>query len=589
MPITVPGSPFAVNQTGGHTVQMGLHAAPEVQNSAANGIAQVQESFTKAEQAFQDEFDRTRVMDLTNKLEQSRIDLRDNPETGYRALQGDNALTRPNGRSLQEEVQSNFRASFDEIRKQAGNARQRAALEDVYRRMSIQVDRDVATHVAHEFEVKRAAVESTTIKMIYANASSADPETAEDGMRTLRIAAAAIAKRKGVPLDLQKTMSPVHMVHLSRIADEEMDTQKARAYLEANRAEIDPDDLIKAEKVVRSLENDDKAEAEASRIVSESDSYGAALMAAESLPRDIRSKARANIAKYYAAKERVDRERLRSLKIEAERYAADGNAIPATIRVELDELDPGWLSRLDARIERASDGAAKGEALKFDNKDAYEEIMRLRENDPQAFADLNLRTYTGLFRTDTIRSLERAQREIGRTEREDFVNAVKNQGRIEGIKSSETYKLDAAAQKKWDEWVDRHDGKVPNADEQKRMLLTLFSGRDSGVFWDSDQPEWKAIYDNRDKSVGDLEDHYQVVDADELVRYARRYGIQFDPNNGKQVRAVSNLYAGRGFPAALWKQATAEALRKKAAAGLPGAATNSEIEAEAKYLLENMK
>lgn len=589
MPITVPGSPFAVNPTGGRTVQMGLHAAPEVQNSAANGIAQVQESFSKAEQAFQDEFDRTRVMDLTNKLEQSRIDLRDNPETGYKSLLGDNALTRPSGKSLQEEVQASFRASFDQLRSQAGNARQRAALEDVYRRMSAQVDRDVATHVAHEFEVKRAAVEATAIKMIYANATSDDPQTAEDGMRTLRLAAAGIAKRKGVPVDLQATMSPVHMVHLSRIADEEMDTQKARAYLEANRAEIDPDDLIKAEKVVKSLEDDDRAEAEASRIVSESDSYGAALIAAESLPRDIRSKARANIAKHYAAKERVDRERLRSLKIEAERYAADGNAIPATIRVELDELDPAWLSRLDDRVERAAAGAANGEALKFDNKDAYEEIMRLRENDPQAFADLNLRTYTGLFRTDTIRSLERAQREIGRTEREDFVKAVKDRGRIEGIKSSETYKLDAAAQKKWDEWVDRHEGKVPNADEQKRMLLTLFSGRDSGVLWDSDQPEWKAIYDNRDKSIGDLDEHYQVIDADELIRYARRYGIQFDPNNSKQVRAVSSLYAGRGFQKSIWEEATKQALRKKAAAGLPGTATNSEIEVEAMHLIENLK
>ena len=184
-------------------------------------------------------------MDLTNKLEQSRIDLRDNPETGYKSLLGDNALTRPSGNSLQEEVQASFRASFDQLRSQAGNARQRAALEDVYRRMSAQVDRDVATHVAHEFEVKRAAVEATAIKMISPTRRATirkPPRTDEDAPARGR-GHREEEGRPGRPSGDDESGSYGSPL---RIADEEMDTQKARAYLEANRAEIDPDDLIKA-------------------------------------------------------------------------------------------------------------------------------------------------------------------------------------------------------------------------------------------------------------------------------------------------------------------------------------------------------
>ena len=55
------------------------------------------------------------------------------------------------------------------------------------------------------------------------------------------------------------------------------------------------------------------------------------------------------------------------------------------------------------------------------------------------------------------------------------------------------------------------------------------------------------------------------------------------------MRAVSSLYAGRGFQKSIWEEATKQALRKKAAAGLPGTATNSEIEVEAMHLIENLK
>ena len=103
--------------------------------------------------------------------------------------------------------------------------------------------------------------------------------------------------------------------------------------------------------------------------------------------RDIRSKARANIAKHYAAKERVDREHLRSLKIEAERYARTVTRFrPPSAWSSMSLIRFGLLAWMNVS-KRPPPGRPRGEALKFDDKATYEEIMNLRENDPQAFAD----------------------------------------------------------------------------------------------------------------------------------------------------------------------------------------------------------
>lgn len=373
MPITVPGSPFAVNPTGGRTVQMGLHAAPEVRNTAANGIAQVQESFSKAEQVFQDEFDRTRVMDLTNKLEQSRIDLRDNPETGYKSLLGDNALTRPNGRSLQEEVQSNFRASFDEIRKQAGNARQRAALEDVYRRMSIQVDRDVATHVAHEFEVKRAAVEEETLRLSVLEATSDDPETAMSGEAAVRAQLAALEKRAGVPVDKSKVLGGIHLGRVERMADAG-DPETARAYLEKNQGEMTPSGLERARSIVRRADNAAALERDYNTILSEHpDDRRAAMAAARKAPAAYRKQLEADVRSYFVEKEAAEkREAAEREQAAMDYFYTYGTMPPPSLMEGVSKKTEYWLK---TQVGKGSPSARAAQA-------AEEKRQELRKKSP---------------------------------------------------------------------------------------------------------------------------------------------------------------------------------------------------------------
>lgn len=373
MPITVPGSPFAVNPTGGRTVQMGLHAAPEVRNTAANGIAQVQESFTKAEQAFQDEFDRTRVMDLTNQLEKTRMDLRDNPETGYKTLKGDNALTRPNGRSLQEEVQSNFRASFDEIRKQAGNARQRAALEDVYRNMSGQIDRDVGAHVAQEFEVKRAAVEEETLRLSVLEATSDDPETAMSGEAAVRAQLAAYEKRAGVPVDKSKVLGGIHLGRIERMADGG-DPVTARAYLEKNQTEMTPSGLERARSVVKRAEDAAALERAYGTIIAEHpDDRRAAMAAARKAPAAYRKQLESDVRTYFIEKETAEkREREARDQAAQDYFYTYGTMPPPSLMEGVSKKTEYWIK---TQVGKGSPSALAAQK-------AEEKRMELRKKSP---------------------------------------------------------------------------------------------------------------------------------------------------------------------------------------------------------------
>lgn len=96
MPINVP-NPYsvgvAITPAGNRAV--GLQAAPETRynkNRLAADLMEQGKEFVKKLDEWQSQIDVTRGKDLINQLEESRIDLRTNPETGYSTLQGVNAL-----------------------------------------------------------------------------------------------------------------------------------------------------------------------------------------------------------------------------------------------------------------------------------------------------------------------------------------------------------------------------------------------------------------------------------------------------------------------------------------------------------------
>ena len=135
------GVPVAISQPGG--MQSEIITAPESPMSARHAgeaMNKLSGDLRAAYDKWQLEIDKTRLDDLSTQLEHARIDLRVNPENGYETLKGVNALERPDGRSLNDEVSDAFKQRYEKLREQAGNARVRSAFDRLYQASSLKLN-----------------------------------------------------------------------------------------------------------------------------------------------------------------------------------------------------------------------------------------------------------------------------------------------------------------------------------------------------------------------------------------------------------------------------------------------------------------
>lgn len=116
MAMQVP-NPYAVGVQGERQVETGLVSAPLMQSTAndrAEELNRNQAKFAAAMRQFQDQVDKTRIMDMSNQLQDAVTDITSG-ENGYEKLEGNNALTRPDNRPLWDEVDERYKLASDEI------------------------------------------------------------------------------------------------------------------------------------------------------------------------------------------------------------------------------------------------------------------------------------------------------------------------------------------------------------------------------------------------------------------------------------------------------------------------------------------
>lgn len=373
MPINVPnpyGVDVAISPAGGRAV--GLQAAPETRNNKQRLFADLAEhgkEFVKKLEEWQGQIDVTRSKDLINQLEESRIDLRTNPETGYQQLQGENALARPSGKSLHDEVSESFKSTYDRIRAKASTPRQRQILDDYYQAASQKLGQDVDSWVVRQQDVYDKAVEDQTLRTAARKAMSDDPDEQRDGEFVIRSMLAEKAKREGVPQDSARYLGPIHLNRVAGMADG-YDIDGANAYLERYRDEMTPAGYERAKSMIGRAKDQRDIEAATNSIVAGYGSEREAMEAVKKYPRAIRDRIRSNIREHFAVVAREERLREKEATNAAWDYiVSEGKMPPASM---LEDIDGRTVASMQSHLDRR---AAKIEAER-------QRVEKLRREDP---------------------------------------------------------------------------------------------------------------------------------------------------------------------------------------------------------------
>ena len=547
MAITVPKNPFSINVAIGSTENMGgLQAAPKTefsQDALAQSVVERFDKFSQTVDKWQSELDQVRAKDLITQLEEKRLDLRYNKDSGYQTLLGINALERPDGKSLTDEVSANFKETYDAIRLKAGNPRQRAALDAYFQDASAKLRSDVGSWEFKQAQVYQVDQAQAQFRLGMTQALSDDPELQASGEAVVRDAALTVARISGKTVDMAKYMGPIHSMRISKMVDDLSPTE-AKAYLSAHRDEMSADQIAQADKYVRAGLQDQKEK----RIA-------ASILKSAGVERIVK--------KHYAFEDAIKKERLSEITDAVWNFVADKVSkgeevtIPTTLMEDLRELDPkGYLS-LNTYIGKLE----RGESVKTDMT-TWGMLERISAQDPERFANLNLNSFADRISPTDLKGLKRTQEQLSNEDRKAYLSDVKSLVKAnKKLKARWPEVLNAAG-----EWFDYQaqqyqKGVIPR-DVLERGKAGIVS-RLEGSGWFSDDPyAFEAINSGAvtDIASGLFRGAYKASgsDADNKTFVLKKFGIQLDSLSKEQKAVADALRRGYGWPPEVMAQALRE-------------------------------
>lgn len=219
-----------------------------------------------------DQFDianQIRVNDAMNKARVAAQTLTYDPQTGYKNLKGDAAITRPGGLALPDEYGQKLQDSISEISGTLGNDVQRRNFGMQSKGLSTQFQGDVQSHMLTEFQNYRLSTNDATIdlaandaKLNWSNPDKIFGGTTADGERIpgaidqIKAAAIDTARAKGLtgaPAD-EAILNAVSGVHRGVImaALENNNPNYALMYLAKARGmgQMSGDDILRVQGLV---------------------------------------------------------------------------------------------------------------------------------------------------------------------------------------------------------------------------------------------------------------------------------------------------------------------------------------------------
>lgn len=364
-----------------------------------------------------------RVNDAMNQAMQAKLQATFDPQAGYVHLRGRAALERPDGKALDDEYGSNLEGQINAIRDSLGNDRQKQVFQQQAQQLLTQFRGGVQQHVAKEFGEFTLGVQKGTIETAQNQMGLAwgDPDAVLQGRNAIKAAVYESGRLMGQPGAVIEAamVDGLSRGHLAVVAGalQAGKIDYAREYAKQVDAELSNEARLK---IQGSLETDG-ARQQAQSFADDAMARGL------SLP-DALKEARTKFAgkdEDEAVREIGQRftemdvaKRIEKVAVVGAAWAAaiDTGRLPALLVQDLRSKDAvseevAIRNFLEAKYRRAK---ADADGVKTEGFDTFYGLVRLAQDEPARFADMDLRKVAPLVGKEQIGHLVRLQTGISK-------------------------------------------------------------------------------------------------------------------------------------------------------------------------------
>lgn len=440
----------------------------------------------------QQQANQVRVNDAMNKAVQAKLRLTYDQNEGFVHLKGDSALTRPDGKPLDDEYVGKLSKNLDEIEVGLGNDAQRLAFRQQANQMVEQFRGSLTSHVAKEYGDYQISVQDGTIKTARDQMALAwgDAGVVKQSVDAIKGAVVEQGRLRGlspkqVEANLVEALSPGHTtVIASAIDGGKLDY--AREYFKQVGAELTPQARLQITKALDAGDFEARTQDAADRIYAKHEGDTAAALAevrATLSGKDedaVVQRIKVLDSERVALRERVQKDASdQAWNI----YAKTGRMPPPSIQAAMDGKDLVALRRTaqadaearaaktevktDPNVYYALTVAAAQDPGNFKQEDLRRYFDKLSPSDRKHFIDLQARA-SKPDEADDISTLEQQKRQI--------IDQLKLDKDKAGLFSMEADKALRAAQA-------TKGSKLTDVERQKVLDRLVLSGETPGKVW----------------------------------------------------------------------------------------------------------
>lgn len=338
--ITVP-NPYGQNVAIGPTNGLGgLHEAPETKYGLDKVVGGAAKEVAGAVSRWQDEIDRTNAKDAINKTQQQLRDLETNQENGWANILGENALKRPDGKSLVDEYQLKAKEVIDTQLSELKTSAARKYFERYAETAYQQNGNRLQTHLINQQKIYDKAVSAATIKTAQDDIRSGDLARMRSGFAVLEAEYQNLANKTGLPVDRYETVGAMHAIAIENFIDGK-NPDAAAAWLEANRSSMSSEQIKQARELIKEGKTSAAVDSETQRILSNPSLTDAQAYktASDIKDREVREKVVLKIGQELTRRQELRRLEVEELKDQAMQITLTGEELPASLLNDLRERD----------------------------------------------------------------------------------------------------------------------------------------------------------------------------------------------------------------------------------------------------------
>ena len=544
--ITVP-NPYGQNVAIGPTNGLGgLHEAPETKYGLDKVVGGAAKEVAGAVDRWQEEIDRTNAKDAINKTQQQLFDLENNQENGWANILGENALKRPDGKSLVDEYQLKAKELIDAQRSELKTSAARKYFESFAETAYQQNGARLQSHLINQQKIYDKAVSAATIKRALDDIRSGDLARMRSGFAVLEAEYQNLANKTGLPVDLYETVGAMHAIAIENFIDGK-NPDAAAAWLDANKGSMSREQIRKARELIKAGQTTARADELAPKMIhAYGDSRAELLKKVQGIEdEELREKVERRVRKQLAAEDQIKNAELKEATDQYWQFVDNDEEPPDSLIAQIKELDPGKWRQL-RKAQRRTESDPK----------VLEDLTNMMFKDPTKFADLDLNEYAQSLTKKDQNDLAKLQKKMGDASWDAFEKDLGLRIDADKVLRKRRTEIIAAATTLWDEVkMSRPKGFIDKATSD--MLIDRVLSKEDAWFG---AERGYQIINKRDRGVSAGQalaavDFENDATDQELNEILRRNGVTQKVTQ-EQANFARQIANGYGLPPEIMQQAT---------------------------------